>query len=63
MPMYEIVVEVTKTKKYYVNAKDLSEAQDIYLIEGHTSPLYETDKDRTIVDVSEVVKKNGESFD
>jgi len=63
MPMYEIIVEVTKTKKYYVNAKDLAEAQDIYLIDGHTSPFYETDKDRTIVDVSEVVKKNGESFD
>lgn len=63
MPMYEIVVEVTKTKKYYVNAKDLQEAQENYLIEGHTSPLYETDKDRTIVDVSEIVNKKGESFD
>lgn len=63
MPMYEIVVEVTKTKKYYVNAKDLAEAQENYLIEGHTSPLYETDKDRTIVDVSEIVNKKGESFD
>jgi hypothetical protein len=63
MPMYEIVVEVTKTKKYYVNAKDLQEAQDVYLLEGHTSPLYETDKDRTIVDVSEIVNKKGESFD
>jgi hypothetical protein len=63
MPMYEIVVEVTQTKKYYVNAKDLQEAQDVYLLEGHTSPLYETDKDRTIVDVSEIVNKKGESFD
>ena len=63
MPMYEVVVEITKTKKYYVNAKDLAEAQDIYLIEGHTSPLYETDTDKTIVDVTELVKKNGESFD
>ena len=63
MPMYEIVVEVTQTKKYYVNAKDLQEAQDIYLLEGHTSPLYETDKDRTIVNVIEIVNKKGESFD
>jgi hypothetical protein len=63
MPMYEIVVEVTKTKKYYVNAKDLQEAQDVYLLEGHTSPLYETDTDRTIVDVSEIINKKGESFD
>ena len=63
MPMYEVVVEITKTKKYYVNAKDLTEAQDKYLIEGHTSPLYETDIDRTIVDVSEIVKQNGESHD
>tara|TARA_S200002703_G_scaffold67301_1_gene58516 strand:+ start:7650 stop:7841 length:192 start_codon:yes stop_codon:yes gene_type:complete len=63
MPMYEVVVEITKTKKYYVNAKNLAEAQDIYLIDGHTSPLYETDTDKTIVDVTELVKKNGESFD
>ena len=63
MPMYEVVVEITKTKKYYVNAKDLAEAQDIYLIDGHTSPLYETDTEKTIVDVTELVKKNGESFD
>ena len=56
------LAEVTKTKNISVS-KDLAEAQDIYLIDGHTSPLYETDKDRTIVDVSEVVKKNGESFD
>jgi len=63
MPMYEIVVEVTQTKKYYVNAKDLQEAQDVYLLEGHTSPLYETDKDRTIVNVIEIVNKKGESFD
>lgn len=63
MPMYEVVVEITKTKKYYVNAKDLAEAQDIYFVDGHTSPLYETDTDRTIVDVIELVKKNGESFD
>lgn len=63
MPMYEVVVEITKTKKYYVQAKDVEEAQDKYLIEGHTSTLYETDRDRTIVDVSEIVKQNGESHD
>lgn len=63
MPMYEIVVEVTKTKKYYIKAEDVEKAQDNYLMDGHSSPLYETDKDRTIIDVSEVVKKNGESFD
>jgi len=63
MPMYEVVVEITKTKKYYVKAEDVEEAQDKYLIEGHTSALYETDKDRTIVDVSEIVKQNGESHD
>ena len=63
MPMYEIVVEVTKTKKYYVRAKDIEEAQEAYLIDGLTSPMYETDKDRTIIDVSEIVKQNGESYD
>jgi len=63
MPMYEIVVEVTKTKKYYVRAKDIEEAQETYLIDGLTSPMYETDKDRTIIDVSEIVKQNGESHD
>jgi len=63
MPMYEIVVEVTKTKKYYVQAKDIEEAQETYLIDGLTSPMYETDKDRTIIDVSEIVKQNGESHD
>ena len=63
MPMYEILVEVTKTKKYYVQAKDIEEAQETYLIDGLTSPMYETDKDRTIIDVSEIVKQNGESHD
>jgi len=63
MPMYEILVEVTKTKKYYVQAKDIEEAQETYLIDGLTSPMYETDKDRTIIDVSEIVKQNGESYD
>jgi len=63
MPMYEVVVEVTKTKKYYIKAKDVEEAQDTYLLDGYSSPLYEKGIDRTIVDVSEVLKKNGESFD
>ena len=63
MPMYEVVVEETKTKKYYIKAKDVEEAQDTSLLDGHSSPLYEKGIDRTIVDVSEVLKKNGESFD
>lgn len=63
MPMYEIIVEITKTKKYYIKAEDIGKAQANYLMDGHTSALYETDKDRTIIDVTEVVKKNGESFD
>ena len=37
--------------------------QETYLIDGLTSPMYETDKDRTIIDVSEIVKQNGESYD
>jgi len=63
MPMYEVVVEITKTKKYYVQAKNIEEAQETYSIDGLTSPMYETDKDRTIIDVSEIVKQNGESHD
>ncbi len=63
MPMYEVVVEITYSKKYYVKAKDIEEAQDNYLLEGHTSPLYDTTIDRTIMDVNEIVKKNGEEFD
>lgn len=63
MPMYEIVVEVTKTKKYYIKAKDVEEAQNNYLMDGYSSPLYEKGIDRTIVDVSEIPQKNGESFD
>ena len=63
MPMYEITVEVRKTKRYFINAKDLEEAQEKYLVDGHTSHLYESDIDRQIIDVAEVVKKNGDSFD
>ena len=61
--MYEIVVNITKTKKYYVQAEDVEQAQETYLTEGLTSTLYETDVDRTIADVTEIVKQNGESYD
>ena len=63
MPMYEVITEESKTKRYYVKAKSEEEARDIYLIQGMTSALYEKEIDRSIIDVSELVNKNGEPYD
>ena len=41
MPMYEVITEESKTKRYYVQAKSEEEARDTYLIQGMTSALYE----------------------
>ncbi|HAI42829.1 MAG TPA: hypothetical protein DCM40_34345 [Maribacter sp.] len=63
MPMYEVITEESKTKRYYVQAKSEEEARDTYLIQGMTSALYEKEIDRSIIDVSELVNKNGEPYD
>ena len=63
MPMYEVITEESKTKTYYVQAKSEEEARDTYLIQGMTSALYEKEIDRSIIDVSELVNKNGEPYD
>ena len=63
MPMYEVITEESKTKRYYVQAKSEEEARDTYLIQGMTSDLYEKEIDRSIIDVSELVNKNGEPYD
>ena len=47
----------------YVQAKSEEEARDTYLIQGMTSALYEKEIDRSIIDVSELVNKNGEPYD
>ena len=63
MPMYEVITEESKTKRYYVQAKSEEEARDTYLIQGMTSALYEKGIDRSIIYVSELVNKNGEPYD
>lgn len=63
MPMYEVITEESKTKRYYVQAKTEEEARDLYLVQGMTSALYEKEIDRSIIDVSELVNKNGEPYD
>ena len=44
MPMYEIVVEVTKTKKYYIKAKDVTD-------KGKNVVLYHGTVDRSETDL------------
>ena len=63
MPMYEVITEESKTKRYYVQAKNEQEARNTYLVQGMTSPLYEKEIDRSIIDISELVNKNGEPYD
>jgi hypothetical protein len=49
---YVVYVKETVTKKYFVDAVSGEEAKDKYLLEGLTSPLYTTEKDREIIYVS-----------
>ena len=49
---YVVYVTETVTKKYFVDAISGEEAEEKYLSEGLTSPLYTTEKDREIIYVS-----------
>jgi|TARA_R110000824_G_scaffold234358_1_gene422900 hypothetical protein len=58
--LYEVTVEVSFTKRYYIHAPTEEKARDTYFMEGFTSKLYETDEDRTIIQVAETeLKKTG----
>tara|TARA_R100000081_G_C4666389_1_gene90256 strand:+ start:244 stop:429 length:186 start_codon:yes stop_codon:yes gene_type:complete len=47
--MWTVVVKETRTRKYYVRADNELEAQELYLMEGLTSDLYDKDFDRVIL--------------
>ena len=47
--MWTVVVKETRTRKYYVRANNEIEAQELYLMEGLTSDLYDRDFDRMIL--------------
>lgn len=49
--LFEVTVETTYTKKYYIDCTTEEEAREKYYLEGNTSALYETQKDRKIIDV------------
>ena len=49
---YVVYVKETVTKKYFVEAENVEDAKDIYLLEGLTSPLYDAEIDREITYVS-----------
>ena len=49
---YVVYVTETVTKKYFVDAENGEEAKEKYLLEGLTSPLYDTEIDREITYVS-----------
>ena len=46
---YVVYVKETKTKKYIVNAESEQEAEEIYMLEGLSSPLYDIETDREIL--------------
>ena len=54
--MWTVVVKETRTRKYYVRADNELEAQELYLMEGLTSDLYDRDFDRVIL-TAEPTKK------
>ena len=54
--MWTVVVKETRTRKYYVRADNELEAQEMYLLEGLTSDLYDKDFDRVIL-TAEPTKK------
>jgi len=46
---YVVYVKETRTKKYIVNAESEQEAEERYILEGLSSPLYDKEIDREIV--------------
>ena len=57
--MWTVTVKETRTRKYYVRADNEIQAQELYLIEGLTSSVYDTDFDRVIL-TAEPTKKKGD---
>jgi hypothetical protein len=47
--IYVVYVKETLTKKYFVSAESEQEAENKYIVEGLTSPLYNKDMDREIL--------------
>ena len=53
---YVVRVNITYTKKYYVVAESEQEARETYLLEGTTSILNETERDRQVISVLNMEK-------
>ena len=49
---YVVYVKETRTKKYMVNAESEQEAEEKYILEGLSSPLYDRETDREIIYVA-----------
>ena len=47
--LYVVYVKETKTKKYFVSAESEQEAEEKYILEGLTSPMYDKETDREII--------------
>lgn len=46
---YVVYVKETNTKKYFVNAESEQDAEEKYLVDGLTSPLYNRESDREVI--------------
>jgi len=58
--MWTVTVKETRTRKYYVRADNEIEAQELYLMEGLTSDLYDRDFDRMILSAEPTKKLEDE---
>jgi len=56
--IYVVYVKETKTRKYFVSAESEQEAEDKYVLEGLTSPMYDKETDREILYVGLASKDN-----
>ena len=54
--MWTVTVKETRTRRYYVRADNEIQAQELYLLEGLTSSVYDRDFDRVIL-TAEPTKK------
>ena len=54
--MWTVTVKETRTRRDYVRADNEIQAQELYLLEGLTSSVYDTDFDRVIL-TAEPTKK------
>jgi hypothetical protein len=56
--LYVVYVKETKTRKYFVSAESKQEAEERYILEGLTSPMYDKETDREILYVGLASKDN-----